>query len=51
MVSRVYTPVGHWFLTEAVARGLPECAGFFTRPLRRKAWCNTEWSGRDAAGR
>jgi len=45
MVRAWYTPVWEWFLTEAVARGYLSAPGFFTDPLRRKAWCNTEWSG------
>lgn len=38
-------PVYEWFLYEAIARGLIKAPGFFDDPVRRAAWCGSEWIG------
>lgn len=42
-------PVYEMVVSELVARGYIEAPGFFTDPLARTAWLNTEWVG-DAPG-
>ncbi len=37
-------PVYNLFLAEAVATGRIKADGFFTDPLRRKAWCKARWN-------
>jgi lambda family phage portal protein len=39
-------PVYEWFLTEAVARDLVDMPGFLDDPIKRAAWCGSEWIGR-----
>lgn len=38
-------PVYEWFLYEAVATGLIEAPGFFSDPVRRRAWAGAQWIG------
>ena len=38
-------PVYEIFITEAVARGRISAPGFFTDPIRRKAYLGSEWIG------
>lgn len=42
-------PVYEMVIAECVAREMISAPGFFTDPLARRAWLNTEWVG-DAAG-
>lgn len=37
-------PIYNMFLAEAVATGRIKADGFFTDPLRRKAWCAARWN-------
>lgn len=39
-------PVYEWFLYEAVTRGLLKAPGFLDDPVKRMAWCGSEWIGR-----
>lgn len=38
-------PIYEIWLTEAVISGRVKAPGFFDDPLKRKAWCNSEWYG------
>ena len=38
-------PVYEEWLAEAVAKGRIKAPGFFTDPLRRKAYCKAQWNG------
>lgn len=44
-VSQFCLPVYEDVITEAVARGELLAPGFFTSPLRRRAWLGSEWMG------
>lgn len=38
-------PVYEAWLTEAIVRGRVQAPGFFSDPVKRAAWCNSEWFG------
>lgn len=38
-------PVYEWFLTECIARGIIKAPGFLDDPIKRAAWCGSEWIG------
>ena len=38
-------PIYEEWLAEAVAKGRIKATGFFTDPLRRKAYCKAQWNG------
>lgn len=38
-------PVYEWFLTECVARGIIKAPGFLDDPVKRAAWCGSDWIG------
>ena len=38
-------PIYEQWLMEAVATGRIECPGFFTDPVKRRAWCSADWFG------
>ena len=38
-------PIYETFLSEAVATGRIQAQGFFTNPMRRKAWSECDWLG------
>lgn len=44
-VAQFCRPVYEDVITEAVARGKIKAPGFFTDPLRRRAWLGAEWMG------
>jgi len=44
-VSQFCQPIYEEVITEAVARGLLEAPGFFSDPLRRRAWLGATWMG------
>lgn len=44
-VRQFCAPVRRWVITEAVARGYLSAPGFFTDPLRQRAWLGAEWYG------
>lgn len=37
-------PVYEMFLAEAISKGRLQAKGFFTDPLRHKAWCSAKWN-------
>ena len=45
LAASLLTPVWHWFLTEAVARGALEAPGFLEDPTARAAWSGVDWLG------
>ena len=45
LASDFCQPVYEEWLAEAVAKGRIEAPGFFTDPLRRKAYCKAQWNG------
>lgn len=38
-------PTYEWFLTECVARGIITAPGFLDDPIKRAAWCGSDWIG------
>jgi lambda family phage portal protein len=44
-VRQFCAPVRRWVMTEAVARGYLQAPGFFSDPLRQRAWLGAEWYG------
>ncbi|WP_432643390.1 phage portal protein [Acidaminococcus sp.] len=38
-------PIYEQWLMEAVATGRISCPGFFTDPVKRRAWCSADWFG------
>jgi len=44
-VTQFCRPSYEAVMTEAVARGLLQAPGFFTDPLRRRAWLHADWMG------
>lgn len=45
MANDFCQPVYEEWLAEAVAKGRIKAPGFFTDPLRRKAYCKAQWNG------
>lgn len=39
-------PVYEWFIRECVARGYLVAPGFLDDPIKRAAWCGSQWIGR-----
>ena len=38
-------PTYEWFLTECVLRGVIDAPGFLDDPIKRAAWCGSDWIG------
>ncbi|MDO4301774.1 MAG: phage portal protein [Clostridia bacterium] len=45
MVNDFCQPIYEEWLAEAVAKGRIKAPGFFTDPIRRKAYCKSQWNG------
>lgn len=45
VVSVFCQPVYEWFLSDAIGAGLISAPGFTDNPIRRAAWCGTQWIG------
>jgi capsid protein len=39
-------PIYEWFLYESVARGVIDAPGYLDDPIKRAAWCGSQWIGR-----